>query len=68
MLNAEMLSDIIHSNGKTYGDCSNAIGVAPNTFTKIMKGKRELKISEADKLIEYLSITNSEVKVKLFLR
>lgn len=67
MLNREMLSDIIHSKGKTYGECADTLGISANTFTKIINGQRLLKVTEMDKLIDYLEINNPDVKVSLFL-
>ena len=67
MANREALSELIYSNGKTYSSCAKELNMSANTFTKIMNGNRKLHEDEIDTLIDFLNITNNDVKVSIFL-
>lgn len=65
-MNIELLKDKIKEKGLSQKACGKAIDVAPNTFRKVLEGKRDLTTEEVKALIEVLGIKNNNEKVAIF--
>ncbi len=60
------LKDIMLERGKTYADCSKAIGRSMSYFSSRMNGKANFSIVELEELGNYLGMSNFE-KQEIFL-
>ena len=66
-MNLNKLKGIIRERGKSYIDCSNAIGKSVASFNSKMNGKTSFYIEELEELGNYLGMTDGE-KIEVFLR
>jgi len=60
MVNTDKLKGKIRELRKTQGDCADSIGVKTPTFNQKINNIRPFSLSEAEKLRNYLEITNEE--------
>ena len=65
-MNLSKLRGMIAEKGKTYKECSEAIHVTPQTFTKKMCGQTIFNIDELNDLGDFLGMTGKE-KINIFL-
>lgn len=66
MVDTRLLAGEIAKNKETYRSCAKALGMTPNTFTRIMNGSRDLTLKEANTLVKFLNIENVDDMVKIF--
>ena len=65
-MNNNKLKGILVEKGKTYSDCSKVLGLTITGFSNKINGHSNFYIHEANKLSEYLQLTEDE-KVAIFL-
>lgn len=65
-MDLKRLKDMIQERGKTYADCSKAIGRSMSYFSSRMNGKANFSILELEDLGNYLGMSNCE-KQEIFL-
>ena len=55
-MNANALRGEIARRGYTQGDVAKKIGISPKAFSQKINGKRQFKMSEAEKMVALLDI------------
>ena len=65
-MNNAKLKGKLRECGKTYEDCSRAIGITTTSFSNKINGSSKFYIDELEKLGDYLEMTNNE-KAEIFL-
>ncbi len=65
-MDLKRLKDMIQERGKTYADCSKAIGRSMSYFSSRMNGKANFSLDEMEELGNYLSMYDYE-KQEIFL-
>lgn len=66
-MNAQKLKGKILEMERNYEDCANALGISRSAFYKKISGRNKFYIDEADKLGDFLNMTDEE-KTLTFLR
>lgn len=61
MVNIECLNKKIDESGMTKSFIANAIGISRESLNNKITGKTEIKVSEAEKMIDLLRLSNEEV-------
>lgn len=60
-MNEMKLKAKLFEQGKTYEDCSKALGISITAFSNKMNGSSSFKLIEAKELSDFLGLTQSEV-------
>ncbi len=60
MIDVEQLSGYIDQQGFKHGYVARVLGIAPNTLRLKLRGEKDFKVSEADKLAHLLELTREE--------
>lgn len=66
MENLNMLKGKLIEKNKTYSLCATALKISVTSFCDKMNGKRKFSVEEANKLSQFIGLTNEE-KIEIFL-
>ena len=67
MLDVNKLNGKIAEAGLNKSKLAAAIGIAPNTLSRKLNGKRDLTVGEIDRICTALKITDGATKASIFL-
>ena len=67
MLDVKKLNGKIAEAGFNRTKLAAAIGIAPNTLSRKLNGKRDLTVGEIDRICTALRITDGATKAQIFL-
>ncbi len=60
MIDVTQLNGYITQRGYKYEHVARVLGIAPNTLRLKLRGERDFKVSEADRLLHLLELTREQ--------
>lgn len=67
MANLNVLKGKLTEHDKTYRNCATVLGISTTAFCEKMNGKSKFKVEEAQKLSEFISLSEEE-RINIFLK